>query len=49
MMTGDPNPDCTSTEADMLDLGLAPLGTETLGAGLLAKPFMAISAICSNM
>ena len=37
MMAGDLNPDCTRSEADMLALGLKPLGAEALVAKIVGK------------
>ena len=37
MLNGDPNPDCTSTEADMRALGLNPLTAEALAARIVGK------------
>ncbi|NOR64056.1 MAG: hypothetical protein GQ535_16420 [Rhodobacteraceae bacterium] len=37
MLEGEINPDCTSTEADMLALGLTPLSAEALAAKIVGK------------
>ncbi len=36
-MNSEPNPDCTSTEADMLALGLKPLSADALAAKIVGK------------